>query len=222
MSMSEKRKPEDIWNAERILYGYIYDSDEDGYLPDVENMKKSSYKIGLQRFYAAMKAYGKNPTWFYRRDGQRSDNRDIYRGLLSQSRSSEKMNEFREMVKEHLWQGVISDFFSKVIDKPDYLKHDIEVSIVFRNLMEYRRRLYAAENIWSGMIECSQSIGSIYQMTQGLNSEFLWPLCKIVDKMIILLMGDDYDKVFMVEDLTQFGYPDITDEEFNRMISEEW
>ena len=211
-----------IWNATRILYGYLYKSDKDGYLPNIDEWQNSSYKIYNQRFYAAMKAYGKNPTWFYRRDGQRGDNRDIYCGLLSQSRSMEKMNEFREMVKEHLRQGVISDFFSKVIDKPDYLKHDIEVSIVFRNLMEYRRRLYAAEDIWSGMMECSQSIGSIYQMTQGLNSEFLWPLCKIVDKMIILLMGDDYDKTFTEEELYEYGYPKISDEEIYKMEVEEW
>ena len=169
-----------------------------------------------------MRAYGKNPIWFYRRDGLWSDNGDICRGLLSQSRSKEKMNEFRKMVKEHLRPSVSFDFFSKVIDNSDYLKHDIEVSIVFHNLMEYRRRLYAAEDIWSGMMECSQSIGSIYQMTQGLNSEFLWPLCKIVDKMIILLMGDDYDKTFTEEELYEYGYPKISDEEIYKMEVEEW
>ena len=211
-----------IWNATRILYGYLYKSDKDGYLPNIDEWQNSSNKIYYQRYYAAMRAYGKNPTWFYRRDGLWSDNGDICRGLLSQSRSKEKMNEFRKMVKEHLRPSVSFDFFSKVIDNSDYLKHDIEVSIVFHNLMEYRRRLYAAEDIWSGMMECSQSIGSIYQMTQGLNSEFLWPLCKIVDKMIILLMGDDYDKTFTEEELYEYGYPKISDEEIYKMEVEEW
>jgi len=210
------------WNAIRILYGYLYNSDEDGCLPNIDDWQNSSDKIYKQRFYAAMRAYGKNPSWFYRRDGQWSDNRDICRGLLSQSRSMEKMNEFREIVKEHLRPGVSLDFFSKVIDNPDYLKHDIEVPIVFSNLMEYRKRLYAAEDIWSGMMECSQSIGSIYQMTQGLNSEFLWPLCKIVDKTIILLMGDDYDKTFNEKELYEYGYPKISDEELYKMEVEEW
>ena len=59
-------------------------------------------------------------------------------------------------------------------------------------------------------------------MTQGLNSEFLWPLCKIVDKMIILLMGDDYDKTFIEEELYEYGYPKISDEEIYKMEVEEW
>lgn len=223
--MSEKRKPEDIWNAERILYAYIYDSDEDGYLPDVEKMKKSSYKIGHQRFYAALRAYGKMPEYFYKSENARlwtSNNNDTCRGLLSSTRSNVKMSEFRELAKKYLRRTPRYDFIVQAVDSPDFLKSDVEVSIVFCKLMEYRKKLYAIQDIWSGMMECSRSVGTVYEVTEDLTREFIGPLSQVLDRMLVLLMGDDYDKVFMVEDLTQFGYPDVTDKEFNRMISEEW
>ena len=47
------------WNSTRILYGYLYDSDEDGCLPNMDDWQNSSNKIYRQRFYAAMRAYGK-------------------------------------------------------------------------------------------------------------------------------------------------------------------
>ena len=208
------------WNSTRILYGYLYDSDEDGCLPNIDDWQNSSNKIYRQRFYAAMRAYGKNPEWFYRSDALWHDNRDTCCRLLSKSRSKEKMDEFRTLVKENLSSGVKYDFIVKVIDYPDYLKQDVH--IVFRELMAYRKRLQAVLDVWSGMMECSQSVGSIFEMTKDLNREYLWPLCNIVDRLIILLMGDDYDKTFSDEELYEYGYPKISDEELYQMEVEEW
>ena len=72
------------------------------------------------------------------------------------------------------------------------------------------------------MMECSQSIGSICELTRDLNRKYLLPLCMIVDRMIILLMGDDYDKTFTIEELYVYGYPKISDEELYKMEVEEW
>lgn len=219
--MSEK-KDTNIWNSTRILYGYLHYSDDDGCLPNIVDWKNSSNKIYHQRFYAALRAYGKNPEWFYRSEALWPENRETCRGLLSNNRSKEKMNEFKMLVKEHLRPGTKYDFIAKVIDKADYLECDVEVFIVFREMMAYRKRLQAVENIWSGMMECSQSIGTIYEMTHNLNCEHLWPLCQIVDKMLMLLMGDDYDKTFTDEELYEYGFPEISDEQLYKMEVEEW
>lgn len=210
------------WNSTRILYGYLYDSDEDGCLPNIDDWPNSSNKIYRQRFYAAMRAYGKNPEWFYRSDALWHDNRDTCCRLLSKSWSKEKMDEFRTLVKENLRSGVRYDFIVKVIENPDYLKQDIQVFIVFRELMAYRKKLQAALDVWSGMMECSQSVGTIFEMTKGLNHEYLRPLCNIVDRLLILLMGDDYDKTFTEEELYEYGYPKISDKELYQMEVEEY
>ena len=221
--MTEERKPENVWNAERILYAYIYDSDDNGYLPYVETLKNNSYKIGHQRFYAALRAYGKDPEWFYRTDNDyhRWYSNDVCCKLLSNSRSEEKMSEFRELVKKHFKNTFKYEFMVQTVDSPDYLKHEMEINIVFGKLMEYRKKLYAVQNIWSGMLECSKFVGTICSLTRKLNLEYIFPMCQELDKMIVLLMGDDYDRTIFAEDLGPFGYPDVSDEDFDRMIRED-
>lgn len=220
--MKEERKPENIWNAERILYAYIYNSDNDGCLPNVDSLHNSLYKIGHQRFYAALRAYGREPEWFYRSDVEWGC-RDKCRYLLSKTRSNEKMKEFRDLVKKHLRHTPSYDFRVQNVDSPDFLKSEMEVSIVFRKLMEYRKKLHAVEEVWSRMMECGKSVGVIYQVTRDMTREHIWPMCQILDRMIVLLMGDDYDKTYTEEELFQYGYPDVTDEELNRMeMAEEW
>ena len=124
------------------------------------------------------------------------------------------MIEFRELLKKYLnhnWEHV----YLEHIDNPDFLDN-IE-DIAFIKLIKYRKNLYAVENLWSGMMECSRSVGTFYRATCNLNNEFISPLCKIVDRLIILLMGDDYDKSFTEKELFAFGYPDVTDDELLQM-----
>ena len=49
------------------------------------------------------------------------------------------------------------------------------------------------------------------------------PVCNTIDRMLILLLGDDFDKTFTEEELFQYDYPDVTDEELYQMeLKEEW
>lgn len=218
--MSEERKTENIWNAKKILYSYIYNSDEDGCLPNVHSLKDSSYKIGLQRLYAVLMAYGREPELFYRSEEFPFEYRHKCCFLLSNTRSEEKMNEFRELVKHKLRKDFKYDYIAPFVDDPDFLNSGTD--IVFRKLMEYRKKLYAVEIIWLGMMECSRSVGVIYQVTKDMTREYIYPMCQIIDRMLILLMGDDYDKTFNTDELIQYGYPNVTDEELEQMVREEW
>lgn len=225
MRESEERNPENIWNVERILYGYIYHSDEGGFLPNIESYNNSTYKIYMQRYYAAMRAYGRNPEWFFKSNDDCpwvGHNNRICRRLLSRTISDEKMQEFRELVRTHLRRTPKFDFIVQTIDSPDYLKSEMEVFIAFERLMEYRKKLYAVEKIWEGMMECSQSTGTIYEVTRDMTRDYLVPMIKIINRMLILLMGDDYDRVFTADELCQYGYPDISDDELKQMEMDEW
>ena len=66
-------------------------------------------------------------------------------------------------------------------------------------------------------MECSRSVGTFYVVTRNLIHEHIGPLCQIIDRMIILLIGDDYDKSFTERELFAFGYPDVTDDELFQM-----
>ena len=212
--MAKERKFEGVWDAKRILYNYISYSDKDGCLPVIETLEDSSYKIRLQRFYAALDAYGKSSECFYKRGRLWRFNPNKSRYLLGETRSKEKMIEFCELLKKYLkhdWEHV----YLEHIDNPTFL--DDIGDIAFVKLIEYRKKLYAIENVWSGMMECSRSVGTIYEVTRNLIHEHISPLCQIIDRMIILLMGDDYDKSFTERELFAFGYPDVTDDELFQM-----
>ncbi len=212
--MAKERKFEGIWNAKKILYNYISYSDKDGCLPNIDTIEDSPYKIRLQRFYAALGAYGKSPECFYKSRSLLRGNPNKFHYLLGETRSEEKMIEFRELLKKYLKHDCDRVYLEQ-IDNPDFL--DSTKGIAFLKLMEYRKKLHAVENVWSGMMECSRSVATIYRVTSNLIHEHIGPLCQIIDRMIILLMGDDYDKSFTEKELFAFGYPDVTEDELFQM-----
>ena len=60
-------------------------------------------------------------------------------------------------------------------------------------------------------------------MTTFLFQKQIRPVCDVIDRMLILLLGDDFDKTFVEVELFQYGYPDVTDEELYQMeLEEEW
>ena len=70
-------------------------------------------------------------------------------------------------------------------------------------------------------MECSRSMGVVIEATNSLYDKHIAPACVVIDRMRILLMGDDYDKSFTEKELFQYGYPDVTDEELYQMEIEE-
>ena len=93
---------------------------------------------------------------------------------------------------------------------------------LFETLFRYRKSLYRVENIWSGMMECTQTVALAYMVTTNLNQTQLKAISDIIDRMLVLLMGDDYDRSFSEEKLLPLGYPDVTDEELEDMILDNW
>ena len=72
------------------------------------------------------------------------------------------------------------------------------------------------------MMECTQTVALAYMVTTNLNQTQLKTISDIIDRMLVLLMGDDYDKSFSEEKLLPLGYPDVTDEELEDMILDNW
>lgn len=56
-----------------------------------------------------------------------------------------------------------------------------------------------------------------YEVTTNLNRTQIKAVIDVIDRMLVLLMGDDYDKSFTEEELLSFGYPDVTDYELYDM-----
>lgn len=209
----EERKFDGTWNAERVLKTFLNYANEDGFLVDMSSYEESPYKIGQRRLLAALKAYGRDEICFYNSHPESpfpSHNACLF--LISSTRSQKKMDEFREIIRQSIsatpvYERLLSDSFI----------NEADIKLAFEKLFEFRKGIFALEHQWSGVLECSPSLGLIYRATNMLYSTHIRKACGIIDTMLILLMGDDFDKTFTEEELFEYGYPDVTDKELYEM-----
>ena len=202
----EERKLDGIWNAARLLKELLCYADESGIIRDMETSDDSPYGIKVRRFVAAMKAYGKEDAL----------NNGIEH-IISASCSEDKMNELWQLLRSNL-----GDRYFAVFAYADFLDRACERKHLFEALFRYRKSLYRVENLWAGMIECSRTIALAYRLTSNLNQTQIKAVSDVIDRMLVLLMGDDYDKTFSEDELLPFGYPYVTDKELEDMIFDNW
>lgn len=213
--MKKVRKFDGIWNAERVLGNILCYANEKGFISYEDNKQD----IRRQRFYAAFRAYGKIEESMIE-DSLFGNSQVIDPFLwLSKTRSEKKMEEIRRLLKDNLSYRTIK----MKVDSPDFLERNYEIVCIFQTFLNYRMELLKLERIWSGVLECNMPIGIAINATTFLYRNHITPACKIIDRILVLLMGDDFDKTFTEEELFQYGYPDVTDEELYQMESEiEW
>lgn len=214
--MKKVRKFDGIWNAERVLRNILCYANEKGFITYEDNKQD----IRRQRFYAAFRAYGKIEEYMIEKDYLFGNSQVIDPFLwLSKTRSEKKMEELRRLLKDNLSYRTIK----MKVDSPDFLERNYEIVCIFQTFLNYRMELFKLERIWSGVLECNMPIGIAINATTFLYRNHIIPACKIIDRILVLLMGDDFDKTFTEEELFQYGYPDVTDEELYQMESEiEW
>lgn len=201
-----ERKLDGIWNAERILKELLCFTDDRGEIRTLNLSDDSPYGIKVRRFAAAMKAYGKEECLYLGTDH-----------LISDACSDEKIKELCLLLKQNL-----HDKYSTALVNPDFLKGIQGRRDLFETLFRYRKSLYKVENIWSGVMECSHTIALGIKATNSMYQTHFKAASDVLDRMLVLLMGDDYDKSFTEAELLPFGYPDVTDEELEDMILDNW
>lgn len=201
--MTTERKLNGIWNAERILKEFLSLADKRGYIRNLDLSDDSPRGIEVRRFAAAMKAYGRDIHDF-----------NEFEGIVSNTCSPAKMDEFRRLLKENLDE----DFLKERVDGSRFIRGNKDIHYLFMALFKYRKRLYEVEHVWSGLLACPMSVVMVVKATNSLCQKHIKPVNEIIDRMLVLLMGDDYDKTFTEEELLPFGYPDVTDDELQEMI----
>lgn len=205
MNMAE-RQFNGIWNATRLLRELLCYADESGITRDMDSSDDSPYGVKVRRFVAVMKAYGKEESLNHGIDY-----------LISETCSNDKINELELFLRQN-----IGDKHSPVLTNPDLLKSVRYRKELFEALFSYRKSLYRVEDFWSGVMECSHAVALVYRLTSNLNQSHIKAVSDVTDRMLVLLMGDDYDKSFSEEELLPFGYPDVTDKELEDMIFDNW
>lgn len=214
--MNTDNNKEDVWNVERILKNFLYYSDEYGFLPKANDLLKSK-RICKQRFYAALRAYSVDPECFFEREYKKpGGNFEEFHNLIGKSHSREKFIKFRELIRTHL----TSETSKQIISNWDYSSFPADAIWYFGKLMKIRKRLYTIGKM------CPETIvndrrSPLYEVIENIYNEQLAPICQLLDKMLILLMGDLYDRTFTAEQLYDCGYPAVTEEEMKKIEEED-
>lgn len=198
-----------IWDAERVLINYLAFSNDEGYLTDMSSWSernRTPYFVRQKRLLAALKAYERDEECFYPTEGASSSRGCVYGYLISATHSKEKIEEFCKLIEQNLPSYYVC------VDLNAFNK-EMDIRVAFEKLFEYRKRLYALERLWSGVLGCRQSVGMIYAVTNRLYQDNIKSVSDIIDRMLILLMGDDYDQSFSEKELLKYGYPNVTDDE---------
>ena len=204
-NMEGKRTLNGVWDANRILQEYLHFADKRGRIEKIDMSDDSPFGIKLRRFVSAMKAYGKDVEDFHE-----------FEGFVSNSCSPDKTDEFRNLLKPLL----DNDSHKERIDDARFIKSCRERHYLFKALFEFRKCLYEVEDVWSGMLAFPMSVSMVCSATKGLYTKHIKEVSDTIDRMLILLMGDDFDRSFTEEELLPFGYPDVTDEELKDKIQE--
>ena len=201
--MSEERQLNGVWDANRVLQEYLHFADKCGRIKKIDMADNSPYGIKLRRFATAMKAYGRDV-----------ENFNEFEGIISKSCSPDKLDEFCLLLKPLLE----NDYHKKLINDARFIRGSRDIHYLFEALFKYRKCLYEVENVWSGLMECPMSVSMVYYATRDLYTKHIKGISETIDRMLVLLMGDDFNRSFTEEELLPFGYPDITDEELENMI----
>ena len=204
----EERRLTGKWEANRVLENFLRFADNRGKIKVSAQLDDSPSGIEERRFLAAMKAYGKEENLFHEDEYRFPE----YQHLISKTCSEDKMNELYLLLKQNSTGSI-----SRYLDEPDILKGVYKRALLFRGLFLYRKSLYNVEKVWSGVLECPPTMILAYEVTTNLNRTQIKAVIDVIDRMLVLLMGDDYDKSFTEEELLSFGYPDVTDYELYDM-----
>jgi len=192
-----------IWNADRLLRELISLSRWNGSIRNMDIASNTPYSIRIKRCIAVMKAYGKE--------------KGVQSGLeciVSIACSEDKITEFNQLIL----QSLNDEHYARLVRNSNLSDDVRERQSLFDQLFKYRRMLYEIEHAWSGIWECTESEIPVFKATDKLYKEHIKYVTDTVQRMLILLMGDDYDHSFTEQELLQFGYPEITDDELQDMI----
>lgn len=209
-----------IWNADAVLdyVEYLADIKITGHVR-INDIKEVGYlSIMKKRLDSVLMAYGR----YWCRGGI---------GLMGKM-SEDKQNELFHLINNHTYvEG--SDKMISHIREAQKLFHGYDIKLIdqdsiyrVNSFFSYILYLYVSIkrliNPFNNMIECSKEVYEVYNLISNALLSAQKESADRLKKMLILMMGDDFDnQIGEVELIERYGYPQITDEElWEKHISE--
>lgn len=211
--ISEERKKQftGVWDARRLLYELL------SIAKSVKNGKielyatestDDSYKIRSKRVVSVINAFRGRKIIFANSDSI------LLSTLVSEGYSEENISELIALIEDVspvLYKECIGNAFSQ-----DNIYSSREQ--LFSILFEYRLETYKLATHWNGVLETDIAREIAIDITRKLYDEKIENVNETLDKLLLLLLGDDFNKTFTEKELLEdYDYPNVTDEELHEM-----
>ena len=101
------------------------------------------------------------------------------------------------------------------------LDREYDRRTLFKMIMTYRLKMEKPLCTWAGLIEASGPYYAGYMVTKRLADDKIKECARQLDEILILLLGDTFDKTFTEDELlADYGYPAMTDEQLQELKAE--
>ena len=199
-----------IWDARRLLYELLRITQSarswkiELYETDSE---QTPYKVRYERVISVINAFVGHKVidadWGY----------IPFEILIPENYSEMKMSELASLIVDFLprYETRIENAFNQ---NREYTSRMQLFSFLFR----YRFAIYKLATHWDNVLETDIAGGIAIDITRKLYNEKIESVNETLDKLLLLLLGDDFDKTFTEKELLEdFDYPNVTDEELHEM-----
>ena len=203
------------WNAKELinsvcqfmaLFGNEYQLDREAsiFSTKEENEERPMKRILRKRIDAVMSAYNRVPLEYSSIPSSE---------LVSKCCPEDNIKQIHRLLSDTLLPNDIGNMNIELI-----LKDYIYRCHIFERILEYKSAIIRQSQYWSNIYECSCDNFIAIKFTERLFNEKLEELNKRLDVILLLLLGEGYDKEFTeMELIEKYDYPSITDTELKEL-----
>lgn len=201
-----------IWDAKKLIekichYKALLPDNDRAYFffddDEPNNDERPSKRITRQRIKAVLSAYGQLVM----------DLSSSLSFIVSENCNEEKLTELESLLKEEFTKELLPYYDIREIIQEQYKR-----GIIFQMLMDYRRALIKIKYHWAGVMECNDAGCVTITTTKNMFRQSFKEMDEKLERMMVLLLGDDYDQTFSEIELIQnYGFPAISDKELQEM-----
>lgn len=177
--------------------------------------KQSPYEIECKRVFSVINAFNNCKI-------EKTDQDFIlFEELILKDYSKNKISELISFIKTILTEDKFAEELITLFNKEIRINQDEEYTNrihLFRFLFEYRLENYKLYTHWNKVLATDFSGEIAIRITRKLYNEKIECVNDVLDKLLLLLLGDGYNKTFTeIELLKNYGYPNITDTELHKI-----
>lgn len=219
MTTTQTAPDNQLWTAQRLLDSLL----EFG-SPKMQNIvikndfpKESPGVIKIEQLMAVLKANGAETFTNDEENASRSQD-EIMINLLSGELSENRFREVAECLKCESNEKLLEDLDTSFYRMNAYEARAYQRERFFRILIEYYYKLKKLRDFGNSYLTCDKATAVSILYSRDLYRQHIEEAYRKVGRLILLLMGEKYEKTFTVQQLIDnYGYPAISEEELKDM-----